>query len=133
MPDSANPPVTTNQNTVKLIFVVEDDVDHGLLIIQIIRQETSHHVMHHTTGHQALSAINIHTPHLFILDYGLPDMTGIELHDLIHAIDLHKNTPTILMSAQKPPVREMRKRQITYLAKPFNITDLLHAIEKHLT
>lgn len=128
MPDQVNPSTRTAQDTTKLIFVVDDEEDIGKLIVQVIEQETRHHALHHLTGYHALQAILIHTPHLFILDYGLPDMDGLELHDRLHAFDHLKDTPTLLISAQRPPMREVRQRQITFLPKPFELTGLLHAV-----
>jgi hypothetical protein len=38
----------------------------------------------------------------------------------------------ILISSNHPSLRELRKRHITYRAKLFELTDLLHAFEKYL-
>jgi CheY-like chemotaxis protein len=128
MPEQETLSVQTEQPTIKLIFVVDDDKEIGTLIVQVIEQETPHRVHHHLTGTHALQAITTHTPHLFILDYSLPDMDGLELHDRLHAVVHLKDTPTLLMSAQKPPMREVRQRKITFLPKPFEITHFLHAV-----
>lgn len=122
----------TDQTTRKLIFVVDEDVEIGLFILEVIRQETHHESLHHTTGGQALQAVTTHNPHLFLLDYHLPDMTGLELHDQLHTLTHLKSIPTILISSHHPPLQELRKRHITYLAKPFELTDLLYAIERYL-
>jgi CheY-like chemotaxis protein len=124
---------TTNQNSEKVVFVVDDDEHIGLLITQLIQQETPHKAWHHTTGGKALEALSLHTPHLFILDYELPDMNGLELHDQLHKFDSLRDVPTLLISAMKPPLRELRKRAITFLAKPFDLTELLHTISRLLT
>ena len=124
---------TTNQNSEKVVFVVDDDEHIGLLITQLIQQETPHKAWHHTTGGKALEALSLHTPHLFILDYELPDMNGLELHDQLHKFDSLRDVPTLLISAIKPPLRELRKRAITFLAKPFDLTELLHTISRLLT
>jgi CheY-like chemotaxis protein len=133
MPEQVITSNTTEQPPMrKLIFVVDDDVEIGSFILEVIRQETPYKGLHHTTGSQALHAITIHTPHLFILDYNLPDINGFELHDQLHTFAHLKAVPTILMSSYHPSLRELRKRHITYLAKPFELTDLLHAFEKYL-
>jgi CheY-like chemotaxis protein len=124
---------TTNQNSEKVVFVVDDDEHIGLLITQLIQQETPHKAWHHTTGGKALEALSLHTPHLFILDYELPDMNGLELHDQLHKFVSLRDVPTLLISAMKPPLRELRKRAITFLAKPFDLTELLHIISRLLT
>ena len=70
---------------VKTILVVEDDVGIGSFLTQAISQETPHQAMLVTDGFQALNAIRSIKPGLFILDYQLPRMNGIELYDKLHA------------------------------------------------
>jgi DNA-binding response OmpR family regulator len=72
------------------------------------------------------------TPHLLILDYDLPDMNGLEMHDQLHALERLRNVPTLLISAIKPPMQEVRKRAITFLAKPLDLIELLRAIRRLL-
>src|SRR5690242_1422609 len=94
------------QSVNKLIVVVDDDEDIGLVILDLIHQHTPHQAHHHLTGSQALQVASTHTPHLFILDYSLPDMTGLELHDQLHMLPHLRNVPTLLISAIKPPLHE---------------------------
>lgn len=116
----------------KLILIVEDDADIGQLLVQIIHQQTSHRALHHLTAGEAIKAIMTLTPHLFILDYSLPDMTGLELHDWFRAIDRLKHVPAILLSARNPPLDEIQKRGIILIRKPFAVTKLLSHIENYL-
>jgi DNA-binding response OmpR family regulator len=132
MSEQASGPNASSELTTKLIFIVEDDENIGILIVQTIHQETSHRAIHHPNGSSVLQAVRLHRPHLFILDYSLPDMTGLELHDQLHTFEHLKDTPTILISALKPPASEILARQITYLRKPFDLGELLEAIEMHL-
>ena len=122
-------PRATNHNSAKLILIVEDDEDIGYLLVQIIHQQTNHLAIHHVNASNALNAINKLTPHLFILDYSLPDMNGLELHDWLRSIERLKYVQTILMSARNPPVEEIRKRGILLIRKPFAVTKLLENIE----
>ncbi len=116
----------------KLILIVEDDADIGQLLVQIIHQQTSHRALHHLTAGEAIKAIMTMTPHLFILDYSLPDMTGLELHDWLSSIDRLKHIPAILLSARNPPLDEVQKRGIILIRKPFAVTKLLAHIENYL-
>ena len=122
-------PDATNHTAAKLILIVEDDEDIGYLLVQIIQQQTVHRVIHHVSAGDALNAITKLTPHLFILDYSLPDMTGLELHDWLKSIERLKYARTILMSARNPPLEEVRKRGILMIRKPFAVTKLLENIE----
>ena len=121
-------PQATNHPLHKVIVVVDDDEDIGTLITKLFHEHETHDVQHHVTGKQALQAMSTGTPHLFILDYNLPDMSGLELHDRLHRLEHLKSVPTLLISAVKPPLRELQKRAITFLAKPFDIDELLSMI-----
>jgi DNA-binding response OmpR family regulator len=117
----------------KLILIVEDDIDIGYLLVQIIHQQTPHRAIHHVNAGDAIKATTTLTPHLFILDYSLPDMNGLELHDWLCSIDRLKHIRTILLSARNPPLDEIRRRGIFFIRKPFAVTKLLAYIDKLLT
>ena len=125
-------PKAKSQAPAKLILIVEDNEEIGYLLIQVIHQETAHRAIHHINARNALNAITRLTPHLFILDYSLPDINGLELHDWLQTFDHLKFSKTILMSARNPPLQEISKRGILFLRKPFAVTALLDAIEKAL-
>ena len=116
----------------KLILIVEDDEDIGYLLVQIIHQQTPHRAIHHINAGEAIRAITTLTPHLFILDYSLPDMNGLELHDWLRSIDRLKHIRTILLSARNPPLDEIQKRGIFLIRKPFAVTKLLAHIDNLL-
>lgn len=132
MSERASLPLATDTDIVKLIFVVEDDKDIGYFIIQVIHQETPHHAIHHDSAQKALEKIKTHAPHLFILDYNLPDMTGLELHDQLQTFEHLKHSRTILISADNPPQAEIRKRNIVFLRKPLEVQRLLAIIQDAL-
>jgi DNA-binding response OmpR family regulator len=117
----------------KLIFIVEDDEEIGNLLLQIIEQETIHKAIHHVDARNALQAVTRVMPHLFLLDYSLPDMNGLELYDWFQSFEHLKKIPTVLMSARNPPVEEIQRRGILYLRKPFAVTELLAIIKKLFT
>jgi DNA-binding response OmpR family regulator len=114
---------------VKTILVVEDDEDIGSFIVEALLQETSHQALLVTTGSKALETVKTIKPNLFVLDYLLPRMNGIDLYDQLHATKELEHIPAIMMSANLP-ASEARKRKITCLKKPFELDELLQTIEK---
>src|SRR5579864_5635357 len=56
----------------KMVLVVEDDVDFGTNLVQVIREETVYHAMHVTDAFEALRVIGHLKCDLFLLDYQLP-------------------------------------------------------------
>ena len=120
-------PAAQASEQVKLIFVVEDDADIGEVITTTIQEVTSYRAVLFTDGFQALKAMRTLTPHLFLLDYWLPGMNGIELYDkLQESVDLQQ-LPVIMMSAYLPN-SELGERKIIPLHKPFEINELLAKI-----
>ena len=114
---------------VKTILVVEDDEDIGSFIVEALLQETPHQALLVTTGSKALETVKTIKPNLFVLDYLLPRMNGIDLYDQLHGTKELEHIPAIMMSANLP-ASEARKRKITCLKKPFELDELLQTIEK---
>lgn len=122
-----------NHASIKMIMVVEDDEPIGEFIVEVIHQETNHFAIHHATPQEALEWASWHAPHLFILDFGLPGMNGLELYDRLHGFGHLKHARSILISAVSPPAAELKKRDMIFLAKPFNVLKLVELIERVLT
>ena len=124
------------QPPVKTILVVEDDDDLAELILEVIQQEgpqdkPPYKPVLATDSMQALEISRTLKPNLFLLDYYLPRMNGLELYDRLHTMEGLEETPAIFMSAN-PPRQEIEKRNLISVKKPFNLKDLLHTIEKVL-
>ena len=124
-------PTAEKTASVKTILVVEDDVGIGSFLTQAISQETHHQAMLVTDGFQALNVIESIKPNLFILDYQLPRMNGIELYDKLHAIQGLEDIPAILISARLPK-QDIEKRRIVGMSKPLELDEFLHTIEELL-
>ncbi len=116
----------------KMILVVEDDDSIGFMLVEALSQETPYHAVLVTDGLQALQAVREVKPCLFITDYRLPYMDGIELYDRLHAKKELEDTPAILMSAYLPPDEEVKKRKLVSMNKPFELDELLDTVEKLL-
>lgn len=117
------------ETRIETILLVEDDEDIGEFIAQALKDETPYTVLHVTDGTHALDAVNSVKPSLFILDYQLPGINGIELHDRLHAIKELETIPTLIVSANVPSRKDMQQRQIAFLKKPFDLNELFKAVE----
>ena len=120
-----------DEATVKTVLVVEDDTGIGSFLVQAISQETPHHAMLVADGLQAIKAVSNIKPSLFILDYQLPRMNGLELYDHLHATKGLEHIPAIVISARLPK-SEIAKRKIIAMSKPLELDDFLQTIEKLL-
>ena len=133
MPDDQPETNAPNHVHIQTILLVEDDADIGEFIAQALNDETPYTILHVVDGPRALEAVASVKPDLFILDYQLPGMNGIELHDRLHEIKGFEKIPTLIISANVPSRKEMQQRQIALLKKPFDLNDLFRSIERLLS
>lgn len=72
-------------------------------------------------------------PHLFLIDIMLPDMTGIQLAQVLSK-DGFGSTPMIAMSASQQCVSQARASNLfdATLEKPFEIDHLLDTVERYM-
>jgi len=123
------------------VLIVEDNNNNRRLYRRILEKE--YHVFEATNGQEALSAPFVD---LVVLDYNLPDMTGLELASYFKGID----TPFIFLTADgteetfqtlkkaggygylvKPIVNETLPRTVaTALGRAKDVSNLLTATEK---
>ena len=113
---------------IKTILIVEDDPDIGEFLTIALSQETPYLTIVATNGFQALKMVKNLKPELFLLDYSLPRMNGLELYDHLHTTAGLEEVPAIFMSANLPH-KELEHRQVS---KPFELEALLHLIEQLL-
>ena len=115
----------------KMIFIVEDDEAIGALLVQAIEQETPYQAVLASDGFQALKMLRTVKPDLLILDYGLPDMNGLELYDTIHEVKALERLPALIISADTGRIqKEVKARQLPQLKKPFELINLFETIER---
>jgi CheY-like chemotaxis protein len=110
------------------VLIVEDDESIGYVLVQVLAQETSYHALLVTTGQEALQVVRAIRPHLFLLDYRLPGMNGIELYDHLQRLEGRAGIPVIMLSATLPS-QEIVHRHIVGLPKPVDLDELLQTIE----
>ena len=119
----------------KTILIVEDDESTRTFLTLAIEQETPYQVLYATTSVRALEIVKQIKPHLFILDYLLPDMNGIALYDHLHALAGLEAVPAIILTAANLErlQEELQQRHLLSLAKPFDLDTLLETIAFALT
>ncbi|HEY4386298.1 MAG TPA: response regulator [Ktedonobacteraceae bacterium] len=105
---------------IKTVLIVEDDQDIGLALSQVLKEETRYQVVVATDGFQALKIIRTIQPDLFVVDYHLPGMNGLEFVDTLRAKSEYTQVPILLMSA-RPPWSDIAQRQLLCLEKPFEL------------
>ena len=75
------------------------------------------------------------TPHLFLLDYEMPEINGFELIPIIRSFDEHKETPIIFltsMGSMEHVSTALSLGACDYIVKPFKGDNLRGKVAKHL-
>lgn len=73
------------------------------------------------------------SPAAIILDVRMPGMSGVELHAKLN--EMGRKTPIIYISGESMPheiVASMKQGAVDFLIKPFNLEDLLKAVQAAL-
>ena len=82
----------------------------------------------------ALNVVRHFAPCLFVLDFGLPGMNGIELYDRLHVNPELAPIPAILITADRyVPQQQLQQRQLITFLKPFDLEAFLATIGTLLT
>jgi CheY-like chemotaxis protein len=111
------------------ICIVEDDPATGEVLKLIIEEETLYRPLLFVSGADMLHALSGIKPLLFIFDYFLPDMTGVELFDYLQTQQRFRNVPAILASASKQ-IDEIDAHTMVMVSKPFDLDEFLAVIEQ---
>ncbi len=118
----------------KKIVVVDDEPD--ILKVLVFRlKKLGHQVLSAATGDEALSLIRAQKPDLILLDYRLPDMSGLDIAKRLRADEAFRSTPVILLTAaiNDSIYKELEGTAVNdCLKKPFDPEELLACVKKYL-
>jgi CheY-like chemotaxis protein len=131
MPEKETQSSQGKRAAMKTILIAEDDAAIGELLVQVIAQETPHRAILVADSSRAFNIIEHIKPDLFLLDYHLPGMNGIELYDRLHATEGLEHIPAILLTAGVLE-HDFRRRKLVGMSKPVELNKLLDLIEELL-
>lgn len=116
-------------------IIVVDDNEDILEIIKLILEGYDYEVITLADGRLLVDNIKEHKPDLILLDIMLGNMDGRELCKTIRSNDDTKDIPIIMVSASHSLTdRFMAMGSNTdFLAKPFDITELIDKIALNLS
>lgn len=112
------------------ILIVDDDPAITDFMADVLEEEGYRTRIAHNNA-DAYAAIQVTPPALILLDLSIP---GNSLTVLEHVRQFSTNhTRVIVMSAVTHPPDVVAMGATDYLAKPFNIDDLLQKIKRHMS
>ena len=108
------------------IMVVDDEPAIRDLIVAVLEDE-GYAVVAATSGRRALELIESERPDLVIMDIMMPEMDGREAYRRLRELPELAHVPVVMMSAASSP-DQLSPRVAAFLAKPFDLDDLLETI-----
>ncbi len=118
----------------KKILVVEDSSTIRK-VISITLSQKGYEIIEAGDGLEALSRLNEAKPDLILLDIILPKMDGYQILSIIKENPEFKYIPVIMLTSKDGIINKVKGKvagSSAYLTKPFDPTQLVETIERHI-
>ncbi len=115
--------------SVKVLIVEDEEALQGLLEYNL--QKEGFDVVIEGDGGEALTAIAEHSPDVILLDWMLPNKTGIDICRAIRADREIRETPVIMLTArveEEDKLRGLNHGADDYITKPFSVSEVIARI-----
>src|SRR5579864_7765895 len=109
------------------VLVVDDDPLIRSVEVRILASQ-GYNVLQAQSGAEALRLADSSTIHLFLTDFVMPDVDGLELTRKLRTV--HPETPVLMVSGSLPPTdkRIENLARFGFLPKPFAFNELLQKV-----
>ncbi len=117
-----------------LIMVIEDEEAISMLLTYNL-ESAGYKVATVNNGLNAISQVQTLKPSLIILDWMLPEISGVEICKLIRSKAEIKDIPIILLTAksqEEDKIKGLDAGADDYVTKPFSIPELLARVKTNL-
>jgi two-component system, cell cycle response regulator DivK len=115
------------------ILVVEDNEKNMKLFCDVL-QATGYATLEASSGEDAVKAALTQEPALVLMDVQLPGIDGVEALSRLRQDERTASIPVLALTAQAMSGDRERFLEAGfdgYLAKPVDITELIHAVQQH--
>ncbi|MCC6629631.1 MAG: response regulator transcription factor [Chloroflexi bacterium] len=113
------------------VLIVDDDTDIVAMLVQVLQDEG--YAVVTGTGDEALALAESAAPSVVLLDIMMPGIDGVEFARRLRANPGTATLPIVAMSASHRLRERAGQMQVDdLLAKPFDLDDLLAAIQRLL-
>ena len=118
-----------------LVMVIEDEEALALLLKYNLEKE-GYEVVWEPRGNKALAEIEKHCPSVILLDWMLPELSGVEICKMIRNKPDIKDIPIIMVTAKKNDIDKIRGLGLgvdDYVTKPFSPSELVARVKAHIS
>ena len=117
-----------------MVLVVEDEPAQREVLAYNLQAE-GYHVARAENGEEALMLVQEQAPDLIVLDWMLPNVSGIEVCRQLKARSETRNVPIIMLSARAEEVDRVRGLETgadDYVVKPYSVVELMARVRTQL-
>ena len=116
-------------------IMIEEDEQAISLLLKYNLEKEGYETICISHGNRVISAVEKSNPSLILLDWMLPELSGLELCRIIRNNPEYKNIPIIMLTAkgqEEDKVRGLSAGADDYVTKPFSVPELLARIKTNL-
>ncbi|MDR1694703.1 MAG: phosphate regulon transcriptional regulator PhoB [Lactobacillaceae bacterium] len=116
------------------VMIIEDEEALALLLKYNLEKE-GFEVIWEARGNKALAEVEKHCPSVVLLDWMLPEISGIDILRLIRSKPDIKNIPVIMLTAkgeEEDKIKGLSSGADDYVTKPFSIPELIARIKTNI-
>lgn len=116
------------------VLIVDDNPENLSLLSQMLKQ-ADYRVRVAGDGPRAIESVQSHPPDLILLDIMMPGMDGYQVCERLKAEETTRAIPVIFLSAldlAAGKVRAFDLGAVDYIAKPFQVKEVLARVRTHL-
>lgn len=116
------------------VMLVEDEEALALLLKYNLEKE-GYDVVWESRGNKALAEIEKNQPSVIILDWMLPEISGVEICKLVRSKPDIKAVPIIMLTAkgeEEDKIKGLSAGADDYVTKPFSIPELMARVKTQL-
>lgn len=117
-----------------LIMVVEDEEAIGIMLKYNLEKE-GFDVVVQPRGGKAIADVEKYHPSVILLDWMLPEMSGVEICKLIRSKPDIKDIPIIMLTAkgeEEDKIKGLNAGADDYVTKPFSVPELVARVKTQL-
>lgn len=117
-----------------LIMIIEDEEALALMLRYNLEKE-GYQVAVESRGSKAIAEIEKNSPSVILLDWMLPEMSGVEICKLIRSKPDIKNIPVIMLTAkgeEEDKIKGLLVGADDYVTKPFSVPELMARVKAQL-
>lgn len=116
------------------VMIIEDEEALALMLRYNLEKE-GYNVVVEARGNKAIAEIEKNMPSVILLDWMLPELSGVEICRLVRSKPDIKNIPIIMLTAkgeEEDKIKGLSSGADDYVTKPFSVPELMARVKTQL-